>query len=38
MQTKVSHGHIKAIHVTLLEKFLLGAGQEGTCGPGSHIL
>jgi hypothetical protein len=30
MQTKVSHVQIKAINVTLLEKFLLGAGQEGT--------
>jgi hypothetical protein len=38
VQTKVSHGDIKAINVTLFEKFLLGAGQEGTCDPGSRIL
>jgi len=38
MQTKVSHGKIKEIHVTLLEKVLLGDGQEGTYDPGSRIL
>jgi hypothetical protein len=38
MQTKVSHVRIKAINVTLLEKFWLGAGQQGTCDPGSRIL
>jgi hypothetical protein len=30
MQTKVSHGEIKVITVTLLEEVWLGAGQEGT--------
>ena len=38
MQTKVSHGEIKDTNVTLLEKVLLGDGQEGTCDPGSRIL
>jgi len=38
MQTKVFHGEIKEIYVTLFEKFWLGDGQEGTCDPGSRIL
>ena len=38
MQTKVSHGEIQEITVTLFETFVLGDGQEGTCDPGSRIL